>query len=194
MKRAHTTANIAPAILKLRAQINTAYPHRDKSSDGIWPSAAHSAANPSSDHEAGNALDIDNDLAAGVDVGVISIALAVSRDARLKYIIHDGRIWDAAHGWHAYSGSNPHKTHMHVSVREDRRNLTAPWVIARPSTATVMCSKTHGAHWLPSWVSPTRGKFTAGKRYRTTPGCVGDWRKLLTDDGRQAWGFAPYFK
>ena len=193
VRRTHTAGNVAPALVVLKSQINRAYPNRDHASDGVWPSAAHTRANPRSDHEAGNALDVDNDLAAGVDVQVIARAIAASADRRVNYIIHAGRIWTHADGWHIYRGSNRHDTHMHLSVHESIRGSAAPWVISKPLVNTVRCNQTHGMHLLPSWVSPTIGKFTTGKRYRVTKGAVGKWRKLLDDGGKQRWGYGPYF-
>lgn len=192
VKRAHTASNVAPAIVKLRDQINAAYPRRDRASDGIWPSAAHTRANPSSDHEAGNALDIDNDLADGVDVMFVALLLSASRDSRIKYIIHDGRIWNRLHGWHPYTGSNPHSTHMHISVKEEERGDADEWVITAHKVV-YRCLKTHGAHTLPTWLSPTRGKWTAGRSYRCTAH-RGKWLKLRDATGRQLWGYSPHFK
>jgi hypothetical protein len=192
VKRAHTNANIAPAIRKLRGQINAEFPDRDKSSDGIWPSAAHSKANPTSDHEAGNALDIDNDLGRGVDVRSIAYSLALSRDPRIAYIIHEGNIWSHAKGWRAYRGTNPHDSHMHISVLESRRRDVGEWRIT-PKKLDYRCTKTHGAHILPTWLSPTRGKWEAGHKYR----CLvhrGQWMKLRTATGKAMWGFGPHFK
>ena len=130
--RAHTTSNIAPAIRKLKKQVDEAYPNRDHASDGIWPSAAHTAANPNSDHEAGNALDLDDDLSATRHVDTIVEAIVASKDARLKYVIHNGRIWTHDKGWHAYTGSNPHTKHAHFSVYEARRDDVHDWSIRKP--------------------------------------------------------------
>lgn len=138
VRRTHTSENVAPALVVLLAQVNGAYPNRLRTteghdSDGIWPSAAHSKANPNSDHEAGNALDIDDDLS-GVDgkgpsVDSVVAAIAASLDPRVAYIIHHGRIWRPASGWTHYDGSNPHETHAHISVRESMRRDARRWVI-----------------------------------------------------------------
>lgn len=193
IRRTHTAGNVAPAIVKLRDQINTMYPKRDKASDGIWPSAAHTAANPSSDHEAGNALDIDDDLSAAVKVDVIANAIAASRDPRVNYLIHNGRIWKAATGWRTYSGSNRHTTHMHVSVYESKRSGTGAWTLVQGKTR-LYCLKTHGMHIFPTWASPSIGRFDVGRFYRLTPGRSGAWVKLLDDNGKQRWGYGGHFK
>lgn len=130
VRRAHTTANVAPALRTLLDQVNAAYPKRSKASDGVWPSKAHTAASPNSDHEAGNALDITDNLGGGATVTHAWLD-PIRRDPRVKYVIHDGRIGDAA-GWRAYTGSNPHKTHAHVSVHESRRRDARAWAMYVP--------------------------------------------------------------
>ena len=101
VRRRHTSVNIAPAIKKLLAQINAAYPNRKKASDGIWPSAAHTRANPSSQHEAGNALDVTDSLGNGQVVDSIVQAIAKSNDSRLGKVIHNRRVFE--HGvWRTY--------------------------------------------------------------------------------------------
>lgn len=134
MRRAHTAENVAPAIKTLLAQIDAAYPARRRTteghdSDGIWPSPQHTAANPDSDHEAGNALDIDDDLS-GVDgrppMVTPAMARALSTHRACKYTIHDGRIYRGGSSA-PYTGSNPHTGHVHISVWEDRRDDKTPW-------------------------------------------------------------------
>lgn len=129
VKRAHTTANVAPALRQLLAQVNAAYPKRSKASDGIWPSAAHTKASPNSDHEAGNALDLTDNL------GGMSITHGwldpIRKDSRCRYVIHDGRIGDAS-GWRTYTGANPHKTHAHISVHESKRKDARAWALYVP--------------------------------------------------------------
>lgn len=126
VKRAHTNANIAPAIRRLRDQVNAAYPKRSKVTDGIWPSAAHTAASPNSDHEAGNAIDITADLG-GADVKVVYDA--IKGDPRVSYLIYSRRIWSHDQGERTYAGPNPHTSHMHVSVRETHRADARDWSI-----------------------------------------------------------------
>jgi hypothetical protein len=134
VKRSHIDHNIAPAIRVLEEQIDEAYPHRDHRSDGIWPSKAHSKANPNSGHEAGNAIDIDDDLErdGSPDVEIIVRAITESGDRRVKRIVHDGRIWTPERGWRTYHGTNPHRTHAHIEVKEHKRNSTKKWTISAP--------------------------------------------------------------
>ena len=129
LRRQHTTANIAPALVKLRKQVDAKWPNRDRRSDGIWPSAAHTAANPTSDHEAGNALDIDTNLSKTTNASLLFRRIKASKDPRVRYIIHAGRIWSPERGDRPYSGTNPHDTHIHISVRETRRRDVREWRI-----------------------------------------------------------------
>lgn len=114
---------IAESLKKLREQINTAYPNRDKSSDGSIGDTAHS--NRKSDHNpnaAGvvTAIDIDEDLAPDIhSIEQVVSAIRRSRDPRVKYIIYEGRITAPGSDlqeWKAYTGPSPHDHHAHVSV------------------------------------------------------------------------------
>lgn len=135
VKRSHTAENVAPAIRRLRDQVNAAFPNRLKTTvghdaDGIWPSAAHTAANPNSDHEAGNALDIDDDLSGTQEPPQVTpdLAALISRDPRCHYAIHDSMLYRNGVGA-AYGGSSPHTGHVHVSVWEDKRSDAREWDI-----------------------------------------------------------------
>lgn len=145
----------APSAKAMLSQATAAWPSRSCVSDGIIPSAAHTAANPSSDHEMGaagycHAVDLTQDPSHGCDCGPISESLRISGDGRLKYVIFDRRIWNPRvySEWRAYGGTNPHTGHMHVSVTdtlsacEDVRQwpgipVAAPVAVDTPSPATV---------------------------------------------------------
>lgn len=121
---------VAPALLTLLRQINDQWPGRSKASDGTLPSAAHSAANPTSDHETGNALDITRDTSSGPDLEELAAVLLA--DPRTKYVIFDRRIANPsieAGAWRAYSGASPHTHHLHLSVRDDGRDDPSPWAL-----------------------------------------------------------------
>lgn len=125
---------LAESLKQLRSQVNARWPNRDKASDGWIGDAAH-AANDSDHnpwvrdiHGTGvvTAIDIDADLAPGVNVKVLVDALVASRDKRIKYIIFNRQIISCypAHGfaawqWRKYSGKNAHVQHAHVSVNSD---------------------------------------------------------------------------
>lgn len=130
---------VAESLLKLRDQINAAYPNRDKKSDGSIGDAKH--ATRSSDHNPWvrdgkmgvvTAIDIDEDLGDGGSLEHIITAIRKSRDKRVKYIIYEGRITVAGSDlqrWKKYTGSNAHKQHAHISVHSDRKlfDSSAEW-------------------------------------------------------------------
>jgi hypothetical protein len=136
---------VARSLEQLRDQINEAYPNRSKASDGTIGDAAH--ATTDSDHNpwvtdgaAGvvTALDITHDPAHGCDCNKIVAKLVASRDPRIKYIIWDERIWRSYDKpgipkWTpaAYTGSNPHDHHFHLSVQPAKRfyDSTRAWSI-----------------------------------------------------------------
>ena len=137
------TWRLAKSLETLRAQINAASPNRSKISDGTIGDAAH--ASRSSDHNPHvrdgkigvvTALDITHDPRHGVDGGAIAEALKSSGDPRIKYIIWSRRIWTptVSPRWRAYTGSNPHDKHVHVSVQPQKARYddTTPWTL-RPS-------------------------------------------------------------
>lgn len=109
-------AVLAPALARLRTEVNSRWPSRDRSSDGWIGDAAHQASK--SDHNPNgrgvvDAIDIDVD---GIDVAFL-VALCIRHPA-VNYVIWNRRIWSRSHGFiaRAYTGSNPHTKHMHVSL------------------------------------------------------------------------------
>jgi hypothetical protein len=125
---------IAKSLEKLRAQINATFPHRSKLSDGWIGDPSHQSTN--SDHNPHiieakwrvvSALDITNDPAHGCEANKIAKALIAGRDARIKYVISNGRIAssfvsgkNAPWAWRAYTGKNKHDHHFHISVRAQK--------------------------------------------------------------------------
>lgn len=132
----------APAATALIAQAQAKWP--GAASAGICASPAHSAANPTSDHEKGNAVDLAHNPAIGVDTYVIADQLRLKAKAgterRIKYIISNWRIADPKQdwAWRPYDGgpqNNGHTGHMHVSILESARNDTSPWFDGLPAGA-----------------------------------------------------------
>jgi hypothetical protein len=122
------------------------WPDRKRASDGICPSAQHSATNPNSDHERGNAYDLTHDPANGVDCALLVAHLVRTQDFRVAYVIYARTIWRSyirpagtrgpdgirnadLQPWQPerYTGSNPHNSHMHVSILPDYRNEIGSW-------------------------------------------------------------------
>lgn len=114
--------------------------------DGTVASRTHDATNPSSDHTvwpktgSGVVYAIDIDETYGTFIDEIFEAIRLSRDPRLKYMIHNRRICSSynhsngpAYTWRPYSGYNDHLGHGHVSVYHDSRGEnTEPWDLGAP--------------------------------------------------------------
>jgi len=120
------TPKLCKAGQQLRLQIDDTYPDRDRTSDG-WIGDTRHSARPS-DHNPDakgivRAIDIDRDLAGKSKPDLMpyladQIRLcAKSGDLRIKYIIFDGRIASSKRrwAWRKYTGSNSHKSHLHIS-------------------------------------------------------------------------------
>lgn len=129
--------SLAPSLVALRREVDTRYPTRSRVSDGWIGDASHS--HRVSDHNPDDqgivhALDV---TASGIDVD--ELLRAVIGDERVWYVIYDGVIRSRTYGWtpRAYTGPNPHETHVHVSIRYTgaAENDTTPWLDdAKPRT------------------------------------------------------------
>ena len=142
------TWRLAAALVALRNGVNARWPRRDKTSDGTIGDAAHASRN--SDHNPWvvvggvgvvRALDIDVD---GIDAAWYAEQLrrlGAAGDRRLTgggYVIHNRRITKADFsGWAAYTGTNPHTSHVHVSLSRNRAGFDdpAPWAFLGGSPA-----------------------------------------------------------
>lgn len=127
---------LAKSLDKLRDEINELFPNRDKTSDGWIGDTSHSArkSDHNPDWSAGGivrALDVDvDDGAPGRDLRKMLIK-AVSKDARAWYVISNGVIYSRTFGWQPrrYTGSNPHFTHVHISLRHGfKENSRSAWL------------------------------------------------------------------
>lgn len=122
---------LANSLVKLRDQLNAAYPNRSKISDGTIGDAAHQAS--ASDHNPNAAgvvcaMDITHSPQTGLDAHALADSLRVNRHPDLKYIISNRRIAGAWSNWawQAYNGSNPHSSHIHVSVGRGNDGQSTP--------------------------------------------------------------------
>lgn len=150
---------LARSLIQLRKEIDEAFPKRSKASDGALGDAAH--ASRSSDHNpwvkdpAGivggivTAIDVTDDDASGADMRkLVHWLTTVSRDPRIKYLIHERRIYSSyptssSPAWAArpYSGVNAHAHHLHISVNStpnrfddgDRWGVVAAWFEQKPT-------------------------------------------------------------
>ncbi|HEY2947437.1 MAG TPA: peptidoglycan-binding domain-containing protein [Micromonosporaceae bacterium] len=110
------SAFLAPSLVQLRAETNATWPKRDKKSDGWIGDAAHQARK--SDHNPDgrgcvHAIDVDRD---GIDTR--RLVLEAIRDPRTNYVIFERKIYSRSRGFkaRAYTGSNPHMHHIHISI------------------------------------------------------------------------------
>lgn len=144
------TWRVARSLDQLAAELNAAAPDRSRRSDGTIGDAAH--ASRASDHNpwvpdpAGivdgivTARDLTDDDEHGADMAkLLHYLTTVSHDPRIKYLIHNRRIYSSyptssAPAWAArpYSGPNAHLMHLHVSVRPEPLYFddARPWGVA----------------------------------------------------------------
>jgi len=117
-------AKLCQVGIQLREQIDDDYPGRDRRSDG-WVADSRHLAKGNSDHLPDargivRALDIDANLNAHPEEAhalAEKIRKCAKKDKRIKYVIYDGRIASSIlrWKWRKYKGSNPHKSHIHIS-------------------------------------------------------------------------------
>jgi peptidoglycan hydrolase-like protein with peptidoglycan-binding domain len=130
------TVHLAPSLVRLRDEINRAFPKRDKSSDGWLGDPAH--ASRTSDHnpnsrDSVNATDTDiDDNDASKDLRALLVRAAIKHPAT-NYVISNGKIYSRDYSFRerAYTGSNAHTKHVHVSILQTRtaEQHTRPWYL-----------------------------------------------------------------
>lgn len=140
------TCRPAPACAAALQQATRRWPDRSRATDGTCASPEHSKRNPASDHEPDHqgyatAFDLTHDPANGCDAHRLAEQLVTARDPRVKYVISRRRIWRSYDrpasrtrpflpAWtpEPYTGSNPHVSHVHVSINGgEHRFDTRPW-------------------------------------------------------------------
>lgn len=145
------TWRVAVSLEQLLHEVNGRWPSRSRASDGTIGDAAH--ARSTSDHNpwvkdrhgVGVVTAVDITTWAEPDVpdlaAFIVARLVQRRDPRVKYLIHNRTMWRsyARPGippWSPapYNGSNPHTSHLHVSVlpEEDRYDDASSWGVFPP--------------------------------------------------------------
>lgn len=127
----------APTLIVARNELTACFPPRDKSSDGCCPSAAHTAANPKSDHEPGKtgaakgysrAYDYDEDIAAGRGPSPLKPLVAhLLKDERTKYVIYEAVLYYPDGTTRKNKG---HEGHLHHSIKDSAVHDTRSWHIA----------------------------------------------------------------
>lgn len=134
---------VAP-IGTLAGQIEAAHPARH-GADGTVASKGHDANSPTSDHRpkpttgSGVVRAIDIGEHANEVDGILD-AIRASKDPRVRYGIHDGRIFSsyprggvAPYTWRPYTGGG-HRNHGHLSTLDTADNQGAPWDIGTGTT------------------------------------------------------------
>jgi hypothetical protein len=134
---------LALSLETLRAQLNALAPNRSKVSDGWIGDAAHSARK--SDHNPNRsgvvcALDITHDPENGMDCHKLAEQLQKGKDPRIGYVIWNGQIMSGSRSERAwvtrpYTGTNPHRKHLHVSVVQESLLYDDgdEWTLAAPA-------------------------------------------------------------
>ncbi len=136
---------VATCLTALRDKINALAPRRSRAADGTIGDAMHRTR--SSDHnpwvEDGRlgvvtAIDITDDPGKGCSAEKLARSLQAMRDPRVKYVIWNRRIMNARAidgaapwEWRSYNGANPHKSHLHLSVRPEKASFDsgAEWQV-----------------------------------------------------------------
>lgn len=123
---------LAESLETFKAQINEKYPNRDKASDGTIGDESHS--HTESDHNPNEygavcAIDITHDPNNGPDCMALAERIRQANDPRTAYVIWNKQIanpdienW----AWRPYTGKNPHTSHLHHSVRQDKELFDDP--------------------------------------------------------------------
>lgn len=117
---------LAPSLIAYVREADRYYPQRDRSADGSIGDLAHQARvsdhNPAADGLV-HAVDLDEDIAPGLDLKAFAERIRRRRDHRIKYVIYEGRMFSsyataarAAWEWGPYSGANAHLHHLHLSI------------------------------------------------------------------------------
>ena len=109
----------AKSLVVLKSQLDSAYPNGGWLFLGMKGDAAHAAV--PSDHNpnaAGVVTAMDIGPGRSLDIHALANNLAANPHPDMKYIISNRRIanWQNGFKWERYSGSDPHDTHIHVSV------------------------------------------------------------------------------
>lgn len=114
---------LAGSLGTLENEVRAAYPGM---TFGTIADDNHTGATDHKPNAAGVVCALD--IMCGLNVPLAQ-AIAASGHPDIKYVIHNRKIWSksrAAEGWRAYSGSNPHTDHIHVSVGVGSDGKSAP--------------------------------------------------------------------
>ena len=129
---------LAAGLMVLARQIDEFDP-KSHATDGTVASRAHDKGSPTSDHRpnpySGTGVVRALDFGENTENDAFNIleAIRLSRDERVRYVIHERRMYSSYGSqkweWRSYSGPAPHDTHGHVSTLEAYDSITDPWQI-----------------------------------------------------------------
>lgn len=180
---------LAKSLNHLRDEINTKWPQRDHASDGTIGDVAHIKEGSKSDHNPWvvdgskgvvRALDVDVD---GIDAAWCAEhvrQVGAAGDARLNgggYVIFNRRIASeqGGWGWRVYTGTDPHTSHIHVSVSRTKSgyDLETGWGVSGQQVVTPTTTTTG----TTADADITFEEFQKGAKPGSRPlkvGCAGD--------------------
>lgn len=131
--------SLAPSLVVLGNQISKLHP-QGHGADGTVASRNHDKNNPSSDHRpkpiTGRGIVRGLDAGENVEDDAFKMAesIRLSRDRRIKYVLHEGRIFSSygsePYKWRKFSGA-PHTSHVHFSTLPEYDGDTRLWVITQ---------------------------------------------------------------
>lgn len=122
---------LAPALAKLRSEVNACWPNRDKSYDGTIGDEKHQSQKSEHNPDSLNVVRAIDITARGIDVN--ALLKAVIGDPRVHYVIYKGRICSRTYGW-AWRASSGHEHHVHISLRS-RTSENASWTTVHQAAA-----------------------------------------------------------
>lgn len=109
---------LAESLKVLQDELDAAYPDRTTPDWSIGDAAHRHRPSDHNPNAAGVVCAIDV-RQGGIDLGDVAEHIKQTKPHAVKYVIYNRRIWSRTYdssGWRSYTGSNPHTTHMHVSV------------------------------------------------------------------------------
>lgn len=133
-------ATLAPSLRRLFNELDAAWPHRDRRTDGWYrdPKVGISVGHNPGARGLVHAIDVDKD---GIPPDWI-IANIYKHTSVLWYIIWNRGIWSNTWGFtrHAYTLSNPHTDHMHIEIRQTTtaENYAGGWGISSNAGGAVV--------------------------------------------------------
>jgi hypothetical protein len=149
---------LADSLRNLFAEVDAVWPNRDRRTDGWIGDREHQKRQ--SDHNPDSrgivhAIDIDRD---GIDTNYV-VEQCISDDRPTNYVVWNRQIWSRSRDFRprAYTGSNPHTDHIHVSILHgiNWESNNWRWGIGAPGKGTGRAEKPGVALEFSDW----RGLF-----------------------------------